>query len=108
MQLPDAKILTGLLEMMKAKINKEDSLLPNDHDYFRPRKRTASEANDVRPDDLLSIATSLPVSKILKNSQNFVDNLLTTTTVNNQNNIINGLDALVSHEPVTVIDLLSD
>lgn len=40
MQFPDSHVLSSVLDMLK--LGKSDSLL-KDHDYFRPRKRFASE-----------------------------------------------------------------
>ncbi len=87
MQLPDAKVLSGILEMLKLKIGKEDSLV-KDHDYFRPRKRSASSSIDF-----------WPPSKLIKNSENVINTLIL------DNN--NKSDSSNFDKPV-IIDILSD
>lgn len=91
-ELPNSKVLTNLLELLKLKIGKDNSLL-KDHDYFKPRKRPSptNMGNEWLP------------SKIPKTITNHLLNMTDTITLGekNKSNILN------FKEPV-IVDLLSD
>lgn len=93
MQLPESNVLTGILDMLKVKfMNKESQL--KEHDYFRPRKRAASNyAGD----------ESWPPPKITKHLMSELKTLANTIVVDNNNKS----EMRDINEPI-VIDLLSD
>ena len=86
MQLPDAHVLSSIMEMLK--LGKSDSLL-KDHDYFRPRKRLASEMVEDE---------SWPPPKILARMASELKNMASTFVIDKK-------EDQRTKEPV-VIDLL--
>ena len=88
MQLPDSHVLSSVMEMLK--LGKTDSLL-KDHDYFRPRKRSASE---------MLGEGSWPPPKILARMATELQNITTTLVMEKKGE-------QRTKEPV-IIDLLSD
>ena len=88
MQLPDAHVLSSVLEMLK--LGKSESL-STDHDYFRPRKRLAAE---------MIGDESWPPPKILAKMATELKNIASTFVIDKKRE-------QHSKEPI-IIDLLSD
>ncbi|XP_065213552.1 uncharacterized protein LOC135840793 [Planococcus citri] len=96
MQLPNSNLLSGLLDMLKTKIGKENTLL-KDHDYFRPRKRAGS----ILVGEESRLPAKLSSSKFSFNDENILNSIILENTNNNKTGPLN------TKEPV-VIDLLSE
>lgn len=95
MQLPNSNLLSGLLDMLKTKMSKENTLL-KDHDYFRPRKRPAS----IVEGDESRLPAKISASKLAFNAENILNSIILENT-NNKSAPLN------TKEPI-VIDLLSE
>lgn len=94
MQLPNSNLLSGLLDMLKTKMGKENALV-KDHDYFRPRKRPASFMEG----DEQHLPAKINASKLAFNAENILNSIILENT--NHKSLAN------TKEPV-VIDLLSE
>lgn len=102
MQLPNSNLLTGLVEMLKLKMGKENTLLLKDHDYFRPRKRQSSGGESAESWPPPKIGVGAP-GAAAKRSSFHPSEILSSIVIDNNNN----KSETLNKEPI-IIDLLSD